>query len=434
MIYSLEGESPQPSLLPLRRVLPFTDGAISFLLWAFVGWVVFVGMVSAFRPRPIWVLRRSGALAMFARWLLNWLQNFIVHVPDEPVIAADQQQQAAAAVAARFAPAQHALRATPQLVVAFVLIYVGAAVVIGPQPLRLSKDLTTLSDMDLCEWSILNGSALATSFAALVAPASPARQTALAADPWWLASPTVDASFAHVRSRAPNNRRGCPAGSTVKYLVTFPSVAAGAFRDTPGMCGLVQAVSPKGRHSAVAFNVGIVFTAAGHSGVLADAAAAARLRRMVTELNRRLRLELRDPTVIQDGQAALEAVCPTTSSLVDVDHLERPVLGVLGFIAVGFFVLALGVPWLLDAATVADGAPDVEDGAPDGEAGAPDGEAGAPGVGRGTPGGEGSVAADAAAVPLPPAIAPAGDASRVGRAAASADAGRGGTRRRLRGR
>lgn len=64
-----------------------------------------------------------------------------------------------------------------------MLIYVGAAVVIGPQPLRLSKDLTTLSDMDLCEWSILNGSALATSFAALVAPASPARQTALAADP-----------------------------------------------------------------------------------------------------------------------------------------------------------------------------------------------------------------------------------------------------------
>lgn len=72
MIYSLEGESPQPSLLPLRRVLPFTDGAISFLLWAFVGWVVFVGIVSAFRPHPIWVLRRSGALAMFARWLLNW--------------------------------------------------------------------------------------------------------------------------------------------------------------------------------------------------------------------------------------------------------------------------------------------------------------------------------------------------------------------------
>lgn len=73
LIYSLAGESPgKPRWVPVRHVLPFTDKAIVFLVLVGVGWVVFVAVVSVFRPRPIWALWRSGALAMFAQWLLNW--------------------------------------------------------------------------------------------------------------------------------------------------------------------------------------------------------------------------------------------------------------------------------------------------------------------------------------------------------------------------
>eukprot|EP00170_Pyropia_yezoensis_P006860 contig_27956_g6882 len=75
------------------------------------------------------------------RWLLNWLHNFIGHIPAVPAAPAGKQPQVAA-VAEQFAPAQHALHALPRLVVAFVLLFFGAALVIGPQSLRLSKDLT----------------------------------------------------------------------------------------------------------------------------------------------------------------------------------------------------------------------------------------------------------------------------------------------------
>lgn len=330
-------------------------------------------------------------------------------------------------MAERFEPAQHTLVATPRLAVALIFFYLGLGYVVGVQPLRLSRDLATLSDADLCEWSVLNGSALATSFAALVAHAAPARQAALVADPWWLVAPTVDASFVHVRSRARNDRPGCPAGSTVKYLVTFPSVAAGAFRDTPGMCGQVQAVSPKGRNPAVMFNVGMVFTDAGHNGALPDAAAAARLRRIVTELNRRLRLELRDPTVLRQGPAALEAVCPTAVNWVGTKHLVAPVGLLLGLILGRFVLLAVGVPRLLAAATVAEGPADGEGAAPDGEGGVTDGEGGAPDQ-RGVSNGD-AVAPPALSPPPPPRAAPTGLAGRGGGDAVPADAGRGGTAR-----
>lgn len=271
------------------------------------------------------------------------LQIVFGNIPAVPV--APEEERHLAVAAEQFAPALHALRATPRVVVAFVLIYVGAAPVIRTQPLRLSRDLTALSGVDLCEWSVLNGSGLATSFAAYVAHAAPARQAALVEHPWWLVAPTVTASFDQLRQRAVNDRPGCPAGSTVKYLVTFPSVAAGAFRDTPGLCGQLQTVSLGPRYPGVSFNAGMVFTAAGHSGaLLPDAAAAVRLRGMVTELNRRLRLELRDPTVIRQGPVALEAICPTAASRVGLEHLTLPAVLGVGLPLLAAAVLAVVVP------------------------------------------------------------------------------------------
>lgn len=76
-----------------------------------------------------------------------------------------------------------------------MLIYVGAALVIGSKPAPLARELTALSDRNLCEWTVVNESALARSFAAFIARGAPARRAALLADPWWLAAPTVDASF-----------------------------------------------------------------------------------------------------------------------------------------------------------------------------------------------------------------------------------------------
>lgn len=309
-------------------------------------------------------------------------------------------------MAQMFVPAQHALRALPRLVLACVLLYLGAAIVIDAQSLHLSQDLSTLSNVDMCEWSVLNGSALAASFAAVVAHADEARQNLLKADPWWLVAPTVDASFTHVRSRTINDGRKCKDRPTIKYLVTFPSVAAGAFQDTPGMCGQVQAVYLGGKYPIASVNIGLVFTAAGHNGKLFDSTAADRLRLMVTNLNRRLRQELRDPTVIKSWQSQLEAVCPTTANLVDVVDLNTPVFVVLGAILTLFVLLALGVPWLLARVNVQDEAQVV----PRGNRGVPDGSDTVPAVAAAAAAAAVAAAAAAAAEAITPPP-PTGDTS-----------------------
>lgn len=316
---------------------------------------------TAAEPQP---LAHGRAAEMGARRLQNVFGN-VPTVPGTPV-----EQQRATEAAAQFAPAQQALRATPRLVVASVLIYMGAALVIGSQPAPLTRDLAALSDRNLCEWSVVNGSALASSFAAFVARGVPARQAALLADPWWLVAPTVDASFTAVHNQAVNSRRGCPPGSTVKYLVTFPSIAASVFYFMPTMCERVQAVSLEGQIPAATFNMGLVFTAAGHNGALADdPAAAGRLRRMVAELNRRLLLELRSPTVTRYGLGTVPSACPSTVGLVGLEHLLLPAM-LWGLPLAVAVVLALVVPLLLAAASRADrpgGTPHQEGDPPDGE-------------------------------------------------------------------
>lgn len=172
-------------------------------------------------------------------------------------------------------------------------------------------------------------------------------------------------------------------------MVTPTSVASTAFYFMPSLCERVRAVSLEGHIPAAVFNIGLVFTSAGHNGALAnDMAAAERLRRIVTELNRRILLELRSPTVTRYGLGTVEATCRSTVGLVGLDHLLLPAM-LWGLPLAVAAVLALLVPLLLAAASRANGA-------------------GGAAPQEGDPPDEEMAAARPALPPLPPADAPAG--------------------------
>eukprot|EP00170_Pyropia_yezoensis_P007863 contig_32472_g7888 len=157
----------------------------------------------------------------------------------------------------------------------------------------------------------------------------------------------------------------------------------------PSLCERVRAVSLEGHIPAAVFNIGLVFTSAGHNGALAnDMAAADRLRRIVTELNRRILLELRSPTVTRYGLGTVEATCRSTVGLVGLDHLLLPAM-LWGLPLAVAAVLALLVPLLLAAVSRANGA-------------------GGAAPQEGDPPDEEMAAARPALLPLPPADAPAG--------------------------
>lgn len=91
----------------------------------------------------------------------------------------------------------------------------------------------------MCSFSVLGSSALARSIAAIMAKARNQTngEASIAANPFWINAPTVSDSFVHVVHAVPNNCTKCSAtGATADCLVSFASIAAGAFDEQPKLC------------------------------------------------------------------------------------------------------------------------------------------------------------------------------------------------------
>lgn len=212
----------------------------------------------------------------------------------------------------------------------------------------LSKRIADLTDAEVCSFSVLGSSALARSFAAIMAKAR--NQTDggafIAANPFWIDAPTVSDSFVHVVDAVANNRSKCPTGSTADYVVSFASIAAGAFAEEPQLCKKLEVVTTAEVQND--FNAGWLLSAAGVSaGPASRTPAGAALRRFAGYIDRDLRLEIRARSVLMQGRDMLSGMCGRNQPRVHAAQLSAPLALAVGIPVAIAVVLALVYPALL---------------------------------------------------------------------------------------
>lgn len=247
-----------------------------------------------------------------------------------------------------FEPARRALRAAHLCLVAVGLLYYEAAVFVQHLDPPLSKRIADLTDAEVCSFSVLGSSALARSFAAIMAEAR--NQTdggaSIAATPFWIDAPSVSDSFVHVVDAVANNRSKCPMGSTADYVVSFASIAAGAFEEHPRLCKKLEVVTTAEVQND--FNAGWLLSAAGvNAGPASRTPAGAALRRFAGYIDRDLRLELRARSVLLQGRDVLSGLCGRNQPRVHAAQLSAPLALAVGVPAAIAVILALVYPALL---------------------------------------------------------------------------------------
>lgn len=248
-----------------------------------------------------------------------------------------------------FEPARRALRAAHLCLVAVGLLYYEAAIIVQQQAPPLSRRIADRSDAEVCSFSVLGSSALARSFAAILAKAR--NQTdggaSIATNPFWIDAPAVSDSFVHVVDAVPNNRTKCRAtGATADYLVTFASIAAGAFAEQPQLCKALEVATTAEVQND--FNAGWVLSAAGVSGGPASRTpTGAALRRFAAFIDRDLRTEMRARSVLRQGRDMLKGTCGGNQPRVQASQLAAPLAMAVGIPAAIAVILALVYPALL---------------------------------------------------------------------------------------
>lgn len=247
-----------------------------------------------------------------------------------------------------FEPARRALRAAHLCLVAVGLLYYEAAVFVQHLDPPLSKKIADLTDAEVCSFSVLGSSALARSFAAIMAEAR--NQTdggaSIAANPFWIDAPSVSDSFVHVDDAVANNRSKCPTGSTADYVVSFASIAAGAFAEHPRLCKKLEVVSTAEVQND--FNAGWLLSAAGiNAGPASRTPAGVALRRFAGYIDRDLRVEMRARSVLLQGRDVLSGMCGRNQPRVHAAQLSAPLALAVGIPAAIAVILALVYPALL---------------------------------------------------------------------------------------
>lgn len=328
---------------------PFTQPAWLLLLRAVSALLAVTLVLSVARPEPLWgpawkknrkVRRgRLSLLRLVAMYLLNIIHNTTGGVPPG--------FQSPTAMA--FEPARRALRAAHLCLLAVGLLYYEAAIIVQHQHPPLSKRVADRSDAEVCSFSVLGSSALARSFAAVMAEAR--NQTdggaSIAADPYWINAPTVSDSFVHVVHGVANNRTKCQAtGATADYLVTFASIAAGTFAEKPQLCKQLEVATTAEVEND--FNAGWMLSAAGvNAGPASRTPAGDALRRFAGYIDRDLRLEMRVRSVLKQGGDLLKGMCGRNQPQVQATQLAAPLALAVGIPTAFAVALALVYPALL---------------------------------------------------------------------------------------
>eukprot|EP00170_Pyropia_yezoensis_P005528 contig_22460_g5543 len=187
------------------------------------------------------------------------------------------------------------------------------------------------------------------SFAAVMAEAR--NQTdggaSIAADPYWINAPTVSDSFVHVVHGVANNRTKCQGtGATADYLVTFASIAAGAFAEKPQLCKQLEVATTAEVENDL--NAGWMLSAAGvNAGPASRTPAGDALRRFAGYIDRDLRLEMRVRSVLKQGGDLLKGMCGRNQPQVQATQLAAPLALAVGIPTAFAVALALVYPALL---------------------------------------------------------------------------------------
>jgi len=192
---------------------------------------------------------------------------------------------------------------------AVTLLYYEAALIVSQTNPVLSKRLRGLPNNDLCQFSVLDASALGDSFASVVAGGDRGRLPEIKAR--WLPAPNLLASFAHLAGGVRNSRPGCPPGITAKYLVSFESVVAGVLMANASLCDDLQVVATE--EELRDWDAGWVLTAAAHNGGTAlPPSIAATVRRHKVSVDRRLLEEKHKEGGVPQGGHLLASACGGT--------------------------------------------------------------------------------------------------------------------------
>ncbi|OSX74560.1 hypothetical protein BU14_0284s0012 [Porphyra umbilicalis] len=278
---------------------PFTSEAWRLLLTATGSMVIISLALSLFRPEPVGVQgwRRPGR--MLTTYTLNVIHNTFGGHPEGPL----------SATAVAFEPARRALRYAYLCLAAVTLLYYEAALIVSQTNPVLSKRLRGLPNNDLCQFSVLDASALGDSFASVVAGGDRGRLPEIKAR--WLPAPNLLASFAHLAGGVRNSRPGCPPGITAKYLVSFESVVAGVLMANASLCDDLQVVATE--EELRDWDAGWVLTAAAHNGGTAlPPSIAATVRRHKVSVDRRLLEEKHKEGGVPQGGHLLASACGGT--------------------------------------------------------------------------------------------------------------------------